>query len=127
MNPIVSPWVFYAIEVIDNIVSLCTIMTIITAFVLFPITIMYFEEKKANSENFKTIKGIFYMTALAFCISVSLIIFVPSKQTMYAMLIAQNMTTDNVLKAGGTAEKAVQRLVNIIVDAAKKMEDKNNE
>ena len=121
MNPIVSPWVFYAIEVADNILSIMKIVGIITLFVLFPLTTVYAEEKK-GSKDFKRIRNLFYAAVLVFCISMIMIIFVPSKQTAYTMLIAQYTTTDNIERVGGTAEKAIQKLADIIIKTANEME-----
>ena len=121
MNPIISPWVFYVIEVADNILSIVKIVGIITLFVLFPLTTVYAEEKK-DSKDFKRIRNLFYATVLVFCISMIMIIFVPSKQTAYTMLIAQYTTTDNIEKVGNNAEKAVQKLADIIIKTANEME-----
>ncbi len=121
MNPIISPWVFYVIEVADNILSIVKIVGIITLFVLFPLTTVYAEEKK-GSKDFKRIRNLFYAAVLVFCISMIMIIFVPSKQTAYTMLIAQYTTTDNIEKVGNNAEKAVQKLADIIIKTANEME-----
>lgn len=124
MNPIISPMWFYVIDVLGSLVLALQLVGVLAAFVCF---ILFFDYIEAKNNEKEKAKNRFRKIALVCCISIALVILIPSKQTAYTMLIAQNMTTDNVLKAGGTAEKAVQRLVNIIVDAAKKMEDKNNE
>lgn len=109
MNPIISPWVFYFLDLMVTVNRLANVAFVVAPFVMFC--------SYADGE-----KRIFKWATYTFCICLALIIFIPTKQTAYTMLIAQHATVDNIEKLGGATEKTVQKLADIIVDAAQKME-----
>lgn len=109
MNQIISPWIFYLLDLVETVNRLATVAFVIAPFVMFG---------SYTDGN----KRIFKWATSVFCVCLVLIIFIPTKQTAYTMLIAQYATTENIEKLGGATEKTVQKLADIIVDAAKKIE-----
>jgi xanthine/uracil permease len=56
-------------------------------------------------------------------LSVVLIVFVPTSETVYKMLIASQVTTENI----DTAKETIQDVADYIVDAVKEIKDKEDD
>lgn len=126
MNPIISPWVFYVIDIMQSLSNLATVLTIVTVVVCgAAVLALPIISDAIDDDVLEWIRNNAIKKFIVFCIVLLFIdIFVPSKQTAYTMLIAQYTTTDNIEKVGGTAEKAVQKLADIIIKTANEMEKK---
>jgi hypothetical protein len=61
-----------------------------------------------------TCKKYLKQSIIWFCISALLFTVIPSKDTMYAMLVLDNVTTDNIQAIGKTGKDAVDYIVNQI-------------
>ena len=82
MEPVISPLVFYIINVLNTV--LC--MSVIALGLSLTYVIAFWSEKKYI--NFKT--------CIPLIISLALVIFIPSQSTMYKMLVASQITPNNV-------------------------------
>lgn len=139
MEPIVSPWLFYIINVLDSLEGLCSITAIISFVIACGYLIEYsekskvIEEGKAESEvqltkitaKVKYCKKCFKGWTCFFILSVLLVVAIPTKETMYKMLVASFVTSDNISlvveKTGDILEVSATKLVQIISDAAIKI------
>ena len=102
MNPIINPWLFYLAEVVTGIEFICILYTIIggIAILFMGICIIAddgWDELDADYDNqykrmFKWIKRLVVLLIIA----IVLIILLPDKQTIYQMIVFQNITVDNV-------------------------------
>lgn len=93
MKPIISPWTFYWIDVFVNIDCLFAIILFFGGILLgicilcLPILVDMFDEKAP-----KFLKKV----TIAFVVFAIVGTFIPSKETMYTMLVAQNVTVENI-------------------------------
>ena len=100
MTPIISPWVFYWIEVLENVSCLCGTLIffgIILAgacIIFLPILI---DTIDIDVEDFtKIAPKILKKVVSIFIVIVIVGTFIPSKETMYTMLVAENVTVENL-------------------------------
>lgn len=131
IDPIISPWIFYAIEVLEELQSIATIGAVLS--VIFVFACLYdkvdidspndFDElfgvkrdieqiKKANEAINRKIKKA-VVVLLAF---VAVSIFIPSEQTMYKMLIANYVTPNNIEYIHETVKGDMNDALNAIAD-----------
>ena len=89
MTYIINPWMFYFISLSDTFKWTFGIFAIIAIIVSF---LMY------DDKNVKLAKRFF----IASCISLVICLFLPSKDTCYKMLIASQVTTENIENAKET-------------------------
>lgn len=101
MTYIINPWMFYLISLSDTLKWTTGILAII-AF----IGILFFWDEK-----YKYVKRCFIVG----CISLAVCLFLPSKDTCYKMLIASQVTTENI----ENAKETVKDVADYIIEAAK--------
>lgn len=139
MEPIVSPWLFYIINVLDSLEGLCSVTAFISFVIAYGYLIEYSEKSKVIEEGeaeseaqltkitakVKYYKKCFKGWTCFFILSVLLIVAIPTKETMYKMLVASFVTNDNISlvveKTGDILEVSATKLVQIISDAAIKI------
>lgn len=108
MQPIIDPKIFYFIHLFENIrlLSFITIAFLSVALVLILADCCLQEDIKQLKifiHNKKTI--------LILIISILLLLFIPSKDTMITMLISQNITIDNINSVKGQVFEIVDYIV----------------
>lgn len=111
MTPVISPWVFYLMGVVDNF----TIASILACIALIAIAIISFlvgideynDEHKAR--HFKRVKH----SILGVLIAVFLQIVIPSGNTITKLLIAQNVTYERVEVATDTVQTVYQDIMEL--------------
>nr|DAQ41279.1 MAG TPA: hypothetical protein [Caudoviricetes sp.] len=116
MEPIISPWVFYLIDVVDKLhTGLLVFMAIcVGVFVLAGMVYMDFcstEKQKEQSLKTGTIAGALFLVAGI------VNIFVPDETVLYKMLTASYVTPDNI----GAAQNNVVNFVGKIAEQLAKM------
>ena len=94
---IISPWVFYLIDALNNMCTIAFIGALIIPFILLVCCFCVLfdcddDEKKQVSKYSKIM-----IRALVLCILV--LVLVPGRETCYKMLISNYVTTDNIDKA----------------------------
>jgi H+/Cl- antiporter ClcA len=120
MEPIINPMIFYWISVVSNLffalgfLIFCGIVIILLGIFLFFINREnyslwdYSEESKNKSlQNMNRWKNICIKTMIITAIISIVMVFTPSKDTMIQMLIAKNITTDNVKLMKGEIKNTV--------------------
>lgn len=83
MEPVINPWLFYFIEFADTI-------KVVAVFLILASTLIFF--LLLGLEETKLIK----IAVAVFVISLVIIIFTPSSETIIKMVIAKNVTYDVV-------------------------------
>ena len=108
MQPIIDPKIFYFIHLFENIrwLSFITIG-------LLSVAIIIILPECCMQGNIKLLKKFIYnkKIILMLTISVLLVIFIPSKDTMITMLISQNITIDNINSVKGQVFEIVDYIV----------------
>ena len=121
MTPIISPWVFYWIEVLESIsvvvgaIFVVGLITLMVCSVVFFVSVLSESGYNSDEENEKKIKTFLNFAKKSITILVILQIaatFIPSKETMYTMLVAQNVTVENL----ETATDVIKDGVDYIFD-----------
>lgn len=114
MEPIISPWFFYFMEVGDSLDTVALVFAIIAGIAwigLWTAVICMLDECDTFEENMKnnTIKlcwkkGKLFMTLMI--ILITAVIAIPSKQTMVEMVVTQQITPDNLDKGKDVVKSA---------------------
>lgn len=90
MEPIISPWIIYWIHVFDKINIACALVTIIGSIV-FGITWLV-----GITEDDKDLINFAKKASIVIAICATILMVVPDKQTMMAMIAANYITPENV-------------------------------
>lgn len=121
MNQIISPWLIYFAELADSInmtfLFVALIAFIIMAFAFIP----YMDNKKDE-----TLKQCLKKSFIWFCISIAIVVITPSKDTVYTMVVLDNVTTDNIQAIGKTGKDVVDYITDQIDKIVNKDDEKEN-
>lgn len=121
-DPIISPYVFYLIDVLNSINKILTAAIIVGLGVEFGVFVNWLcgniEYKKMFSLTKKWIVGMAVILLLA--------VVIPSKETCYQMIVASQVTPANIQKAGDTIDKSLDKISDFIVNTADKINKKDN-
>lgn len=121
MNPIISPWLIYFAELADSInttfLFVVWIAFIIMAFAFIP----YMDNKK-----YETLKQCFKKSFIWFCISIAIVVITPSKDTVYTMVVLDNVTTDSIQAIGKTGKDVVDYITDQIDKIVNDDDEKEN-
>lgn len=122
MEPIINPWFFYLVNLLDRAVVVATIVLIMSVigalFTLFVLSDdICFDEKDA-----KTYKKWNKISIIALLISTVMLVAVPSKETVYEMVVANYITENNIEAAKDNAKD----LIDYIIDKCDEANDKDD-
>lgn len=129
MEPIINPLWFYLIGVVDNLQIVVGIILILSCIALAIVSfIMFFEylesylEEREKQTYFKYLK-----TALKVIIPCIIItILTPSSDTIYKMIIADNITPHNIEVVGDAVEGGIdyifEKINSLTLDEVEKDE-----
>lgn len=124
MEPIISPWLVYFISISTSIKAIFAIITIISLAIAFFIILYNFIEedsmdrlydsktKKLDSSFKKLIAFIIFSSILA--------TFIPTKETIIAMYIANMVTPDNLNLANEVFKSNLKDYLDIITNSLNK-------
>ncbi|WP_368222348.1 hypothetical protein [Blautia wexlerae] len=129
MKPIISPWLIYLIDLFDNLKGLLTIALIllgIAAVVLSIIWLIASVDYEQDEDPIATCKKHLKQSVIWLCVSGLLFATVPSKDTMYTMLVLDNVTTDNIQAIGKTGKDVVDYITDQIDKIVNKDDEKEN-
>lgn len=129
MKPIISPWLIYLIDLFDNLKGLFSIALILlgcVAAVLLLIWLLLSVDYEQDNNFVIACKKYLRKSIIWLGISGLLFTAIPSKDTMYTMLVLENVTTDNIQSIGKTGKDAVDYIVNQIDKVVNKDDEKEN-
>ena len=129
MQPIINPWLFYLIDVLDSmkiVIWILLIIAVIGGAVLigkYCYNLEYDEPEEPHMlAMYKWVKRCIIITT----ISIIFILFIPAKKTSYTMLIMDNITPNNITAAGepitDTVDYIVDKVDQLLSDAAEQEE-----
>lgn len=110
MEPIINPWLFYLINVVDRVGVVSTILLIISivAFAIIGFTTLWALSDNSLEKHEKQVCFNYLKTALKVIIPcATILIFTPSSDTIYKMIIADNVTPHNIEIVGDTVESGI--------------------
>lgn len=127
MKPIISPWLIYFLSVLDAINTIGAIIFWL-GLLGIPLTFVLGAAAdcwKSAEHALKALKPY----AIAYAIFVAVSLFIPSKTTVYQMIVAKELTPNNISTVtqatGDTAKDVADYVVDIITRVSEAV--KNNE
>ena len=105
MKPIINPWLFYAVNFLVNLQDVCSIVLIVCGVVMAFLTlnVLVDEDEEKLKANKKTNKRLL-VVSLSMLIVIT---FIPAKETCYQMMIASQVTDNNIQKAEDVIKNSV--------------------
>ena len=129
MKPIISPWLIYLIDLFDNLKELFTVPLILLICAIGMILIIWFlcfMEDDVDDNFITKCKKYLKKSIIWLCIGSLLFTVIPSKDTMYTMLVLENVTTDNIQAIGKTGKDVVDYITDQIDKIVNKDDEKEN-
>lgn len=139
MNPIISPWSIYLINVLSGLKNIF-IIAVVAAILVGIVNAIYFlividspyynEDDEKDQNKILNIKKCFKKSVVGLIISALLVVIAPSKDTMYTMLALDNLTTDNIQAIGKTGKDVIDYVsdqIDKIVNGNKNDDTEENE
>lgn len=121
MKPIISPWLIYFAELADSINMSFLFVTFIAFIIMAFAFIPYMDNKKDE-----TLKQCLKKSFIWFCISVAIVVMTPSKDTVYTMVVLDNVTTGNIQAIGKTGKDVVDYITEQIDKVVNEDDEKEN-
>ena len=104
MKPIINPWLFYLVDCLDGLKKLCILAVPLLVFVIGYITFTIDDFGRGDGKELIRTRKI----VILFSISILIVIpFIPSKETCYKMMVASQITDNNIQKAEDTIKNSV--------------------
>lgn len=110
----------YLIEVLHNIDVINNIILVVLVSMVFVVSMSYIFEERTR-EGLNQHKGKIIALFVAFVISGMIVVLVPTKDTMYKILIASYVTTDNIQIVNDAIKTNLQDYLNMLGEAVKNM------
>lgn len=108
MTPVINPWVFYLMSVVDNIWGLVCIALIACAVLLCGYLLwLWIDDFDSVNKSFLTKLGIAIVSLSVACA------LLPSSDTITKMLIAQNVTYERVEVVGDTVKNVYEDIMGL--------------
>ena len=129
MKPIISPWVIYLIDLVDKFQGIINVALCVLGFAIFVLGIawlLFSTDYDQDDSIIVTCKKYLKKSIIWFVVSVLLFAVFPSKDTMYTMLVLDNVTSDNIQAIGKTGKDVVDYITDQIDKVVNEDEDKEN-
>lgn len=121
MEPIIDPKLFYWADICESLNAVFIVLLIISIISLIALAAFFAEDYDCfDEEGIKFFKRFLTITVIALSISLLGVIFVPSRKTIYQMIVFDNITENNI-QAG---KDDIKELIDYTVD---KIEEVNKE
>ncbi len=104
MEPIISPWIIYALPLVDTLIA---VLSVVSMLAVTSLIILYIDDEFREVMGTKIVKVVW----VVFIISTILAIFISNKETLIAMYVANQVTPDNLSHA--------QEIITTIIKQAK--------
>lgn len=117
MKPIINPWLIYLIDLFDNFNGLLTGALILLGGAVVGLLLIWFFSSMDYEQDDNPIvacKKYLKKSVIWLCVSGLLFTVIPSKDTMYTMIVLDNVTTDNIQAIGKTGKDVVDYITDQI-------------
>jgi len=122
MTPIINPWIFYVIDICNNIKNILSLIIPIFCIGTIGLFVGWIIIGCGNNENLNR-KGyikVIKTSVIILCTSFLFSIFIPSKETIEKMIIAQNVTYERMEIVGETVKNVYDDIMNIFENQSDK-------
>ena len=116
MTPIISPWVFYIMPVVEGFSFLSIMASVFGIIVTSIILINLYDEKTSCLKNEDVIKLLERLKKKAVTLTIVfmiLAVFIPREHTITKMIIAKNVTYERVEVVGDTVETVYNDIMEL--------------
>lgn len=117
MKPIINPWLIYLIDLFDNFNGLLTGALILLGGAVVGLLLIWFfssMDYEQDDNPIITCKKYLKKSVIWLCVSGLLFTVIPSKDTMYTMIVLDNVTTDNIQAIGKTGKDIIDYITDQI-------------
>ena len=117
MKPIISPWWIYLIDLFDNLKGLLGVALFLLGGAAVALLIIWFFSSLDYEQDEGPIvacKKYLKKSVIWLCVSGLLFTVIPSKDTMYTMIVLDNITTDNIQAIGKTGKDIIDYITDQI-------------
>ena len=121
MHYIINPWVFYLLGLVDSIGVACVAFLAMFGIIFGSYAMIWFIEFSGNDE-YPTPIQILKKWRVPLMLTIAFLVFMPSTDTIYKMMIASQVTTENI----DSAKETIQDVADYIIDAVKEIEEGSN-
>lgn len=121
MHYIINPWIFYILYLADSVKIVCVLFLILS--VLGFVAYCFAYDDFLEEDKYPSPVTLIRKFKIPLILSIVFIVFVPTSETVYKMLIASQVTTENI----GTAKDTIQDVADYIVDAVKEIKEKEDD
>lgn len=112
-EPIINPWLFYLADILDAAKIVIGILAMASAVMAIVYLGSYSTDRKyKKEEELKNALHSFKISTVTCAISLSVAVFIPSKNTIYTMAIAQALTPDNIRIIYDATGKTAEDILN---------------
>lgn len=111
-EPIISPWIIYAIDVSNSISGVAMFFGILGAFAIVFVSIYIIAGDK-EFVDFIRYKKLLKRLTIFTTVFIIVAIIIPDKRVGYTMLATQYVTKENVLKAVEITDKIANKIIQI--------------
>ena len=122
-EPIISPWIFYWMSVADNLRSLIGFIGLLATGITMWFCLEWIVKLGDKNYSVKYKQEIKLFTCIGLVCAV-LFALIPNEKTLTRMIIASYVTPHNIEIVQGEANKSVDYLINKIVEAGEKWEQR---
>lgn len=129
MKPIISPWSIYLINLFGNLKGLLSVALILLGCAVVALSIIWLlfsMDYEQNDDPIVVCKKYLKKSVTWLCVSSLLFTAIPSKDTMYTMLVLENVTTDNIQAIGKTGKDVVDYITDQIDKVVNKDDEEEN-
>ena len=112
MTYVINPWYFYWIEVVHELDGFFGVLAFITGTSILLGGVLSISCIERDLEEY--CKKIIKFIKITFCIfifSITAMVFIPSKTTLYQMIVAKNVTYENIEKTKQEGMKLVDYII----------------
>lgn len=117
MKPIISSWWIYLIDLFDNLNGLLGVALFLLGGATVALLVIWFFSSldyEQDEEPIVACKKYLKKSVIWLCVSGLLFTVIPSKDTMYTMIVLDNVTTDNIQAIGKTGKDVVDYITDQI-------------
>ena len=117
MKPIIDPWLIYLLDLFDNLTGVFSVALILLGCAAVVLSIIWFfssMDYKQDEGPIVACKKYLKKSVIWFCIGGLLFTIIPSKDTMYTMLVLDNVNTDNIQAVGKTGKDVIDYIADQI-------------
>lgn len=119
MTPVISPWVFYWLNVADTVSFIVTVLAamaiVVTVIVCVPMITNYIEYGKSDADYLRS-KAVFKPVVTIAIIFTLLATFIPTQRTITKMIVAQNVTYERVEMVEDTVQQVYEDIIDLFED-----------